>query len=126
MVEGRPDELKKRIGADTVRLQIKGGEDPHLIRKALEALTAIPGVNDAKACEHGSMGCAEDIVVYGTAEENLLPAIVRSMDAAHIEITDLSLSRPSLDDVFIRFTGKQLRTDLQKAPPRIAFRSRRR
>lgn len=126
VVEGEPDELKKGVGAETVRMLLQGQVDPALIKRALDTVSAIPGVNEARACDDGSMGCTESIVIYGTAGENLLPAIVRSMDAAHIGIADLSLASPSLDDVFIRFTGKQLRTDLQKAPPRIGFRSRRR
>jgi ABC-2 type transport system ATP-binding protein len=36
-----------------------------------------------------------------------LAVLVREFDAASIEITDLQLHRPSLDDVFLTLTGRQ-------------------
>src|SRR5262249_61655720 len=40
----------------------------------------------------------------GTRE---LPALVRDLDIASVEIVDLQLRRPSLDDVFLALTGHQ-------------------
>ena len=51
--------------------------------------------------------------------------IVRALDGVKLEIDNLVLAKPSLDDVFIKFTGKQLRTDLVKLPPRAGFHRRR-
>ncbi|MBI0584778.1 MAG: ATP-binding cassette domain-containing protein [Methanomassiliicoccus sp.] len=125
VAEGEPGELKGKIGADTIHLAVKDG-GPDLIQRAMDIISGIPGVNDVHSCIAGDIGCTEDIVVYGAAGGNLVPRIVRSLDAANIGIGDLELSEPSLDDVFIKYTGKQLRTDLQKAPPKLGFRSRRR
>jgi len=35
----------------------------------------------------------------------LLPAVVRDLDAAQIPLDDLALRRPTLDDVFLALTG---------------------
>ena len=40
----------------------------------------------------------------GTRE---LTALVRDLDIASVEIVDLQLRRPSLDDVFLTLTGRQ-------------------
>ena len=126
VVEGSPDELKRGIGADSIRLFVKGGEDAEITRRAVDAVSGIPGVRDVRSCISDDIGCSEGIIIHGTSGDKLLPAIIRSLDATHIEINNLFLTGPNLDDVFIKYTGKQLRTELQKAPPRAGFRSRRR
>jgi len=35
----------------------------------------------------------------------LVPAVVRAMDAAGVEIDDRAMRRPTLDDVFLNLTG---------------------
>jgi ABC-2 type transport system ATP-binding protein len=40
-----------------------------------------------------------------------LPDAVRQLDAAGLELTDLSLRRPTLDDVFLTLTGHALAAD---------------
>ena len=94
------------------------------IKKAVDALSQIPGVKEVQDCTKGDLDCTRGIVIYGAAGSNITTNIVRSMDAIHIGIDNLVMTKPSLDDVFIKFTGKQLRTEFQKAPPRAGFRSR--
>jgi ABC-2 type transport system ATP-binding protein len=36
----------------------------------------------------------------------LLAAVVRDLDAAGVEVEDLGLRRPTLDDVFLSLTGR--------------------
>jgi ABC-2 type transport system ATP-binding protein len=38
-----------------------------------------------------------------------MPAILRALDSAGLELRTIALSRPSLDDVFLRQTGRSLR-----------------
>ncbi len=124
VAEGEPAELKSQMGADMIRLFINGAEDPIIIKKAVDAISQIPGVKEVQDCTKGDLDCTMGIVIYGTAGSNITTNIVRSMDAMHIGIDNLVMTKPSLDDVFIKFTGKQLRTEFQKAPPKAGFRSR--
>jgi ABC-2 type transport system ATP-binding protein len=126
VAEGEPGKLKAQIGADMIKLVVKNGDDPNVMSKALETVRQLQGVKDVQDCTRGGIDCTEGIVIYGADGSNLVPLIVRSLDSVHLEIDNLVLAKPSLDDVFIKFTGKQLRTDLQKAPPKAGFRSRRR
>jgi ABC-2 type transport system ATP-binding protein len=125
VAEGEPGKLKGQIGADMIKLVIKNGNDPNVIRKAVDTVSQLPGVKEVQDCTKGGVDCTEGIVIYGADGSNLVPLIVRSLDTAHVEIDNLVLAKPSLDDVFIKFTGKQLRIDLQKVPPKAGFRRRR-
>ena len=42
---------------------------------------------------------------------------IRALDSAGIEVTDLLLRRPTLDDVFMSLTG-HVAEDEQQAPPK--------
>jgi ABC-2 type transport system ATP-binding protein len=43
--------------------------------------------------------------------EESLPALLRAVDGAGLAIRSISLSRPTLDDVFLTLTGRSLRDD---------------
>jgi ABC-2 type transport system ATP-binding protein len=46
------------------------------------------------------------IIVPVTQGSQILAAVVRDLDAAQISVADLSLRRPTLDDVFLTLTGR--------------------
>jgi ABC-2 type transport system ATP-binding protein len=94
---GTPDELKRQVAGDVVTL---GVAREH--QKALQMLSQQPFVREANE-EDGSLR------LYVDRGETAMPAILRLLDGAGIELTSLSLARPSLDDVFLRQTGRSLR-----------------
>ncbi len=47
------------------------------------------------------------IVVPVTNGARLLPGVVRDLDAAGLQMDDLALRRPTLDDVFLTLTGHE-------------------
>jgi ABC-2 type transport system ATP-binding protein len=74
----------------------------------LETLKSLPEVQDVKAEDH----------VYRLGSNNGPRTTVELMEAvrrAGIEITSLSVQSTSLDDVFVHYTGRQLRDELQEA-----------
>ena len=46
--------------------------------------------------------------------ERKIADLLRSLDAKNLEAQTVTLSRPSLDDVFLKYTGRSLREDLIK------------
>ncbi|RPF22510.1 ATP-binding cassette domain-containing protein [Myceligenerans xiligouense] len=89
--EGSPAELKRRMGGDRVLVTAPLGVD-------LEALAAaLGGVADADlrqvAVEAGPEGGAAAIT-----------AVVHALDAEGVVVDDILLRRPTLDEVFLRFT----------------------
>ncbi len=119
VAKGTPSALKAEIGADVVQLTLEedGGSDVRA--KAREALLNLAGVKEIKEFD-GS------IAVYSQSGSTLVPQIVRTLDGAGAVITQLTLSVPSLDDVFLKYTGRKMRTEEVKPPSNTPYGRRRR
>jgi ABC-2 type transport system ATP-binding protein len=97
VAEGTPDELKRQIAGDVVTIGVQGDQGV-----ALELLQAQSFVREAGS-EDGTLR------LYVDRGEVAMPAILRVLDGAGLELRTISLTRPSLDDVFLRQTGRSLR-----------------
>jgi ABC-2 type transport system ATP-binding protein len=87
-----PEQLKASIGKD--RVQISTDDDPAAIR----ALDEVFGVDS---------GVHENLVTFSVESgEHFVPQLFARMPVA---IRSVSVSRPSLDDVFMSYTGKTIR-----------------
>jgi ABC-2 type transport system ATP-binding protein len=100
VAEGTPEELKAQIGRPTVEAMPK---EP-------QALSRLSGVLErfGEATE-GSPGTVA-VRLDGKGD---LTDVIRSLDAAGIEVENLQLHAPSLDDVFLAKTGHRLEGDEQ-------------
>ena len=97
VAEGTPDELKRQVAGDVVTL---GVGDRH--EEALALVRNQPYVREA--------GVEEDLLrLYVDRGESAMPLLLRLLDGAGIQLTTMALARPSLDDVFLRQTGRSLR-----------------
>ncbi|MEO7426518.1 MAG: ATP-binding cassette domain-containing protein [Fibrobacteria bacterium] len=97
VVEGTPAELKARISGDTVALEV--GESGDCGRMAA-LLSALPDVLQASA--EGTRVLAR--VRQGATA---LPALITAGERAGITVRSATLSRPSLDDVYLHHTGRR-------------------
>ena len=94
---GTPDALKRQVAGDVV---VVGTE--HASDRVLELLRGQPFVREATT--------ADNLVrLYVDRGETAMPQIIRVLNSAGIPLASLSLNRPSLDDVFLRQTGRSLR-----------------
>ena len=96
---GTPDELKRATGADTfVSVSATGDLD------AMAAYLAehVDGVSRADRVEE-----TVRLMVRGT--QGVLPAVVTAAERGGFTVTDLSITEPTLETVFIDLTGKDLR-----------------
>jgi ABC-2 type transport system ATP-binding protein len=98
VAEGSPDALKRQVAGDVVTIGVGGGAED-----TLRLFKAQPFVREASAEEDGTMR------LYVDRGETAMPAILRLLDGAGLELKTLTLTRPSLDDVFLRQTGRSLR-----------------
>jgi ABC-2 type transport system ATP-binding protein len=99
VAEGTPDELKRQIAGDVVTLSVAGEQQP-----ALDLLAGQPFAREAGLAEGG-------IRLYVDRGETAMPAILRLLDGAGLILETIALTRPSLDDVFLRQTGHSLREE---------------
>jgi len=94
IAEGTSDELKDRVGGERLEVRL---EDPSDAEAAIEAL--LPMADEPPSCD----GILVTIGVrrrHGTIVE-----AVRRLSDAGVEVDDLALRRPTLDDVFLTLTG---------------------
>jgi ABC-2 type transport system ATP-binding protein len=93
-----PEALKQSIGSGSVvRIHAEGGLS-HLV----DALCAnLEGTTGARV--------VDDQVILQATGPGLLPRVIAVAEDAGITITDLSVSEPTLETVFINLTGKELR-----------------
>ena len=97
VAEGTPEELKRAIAGDVVTLSVAGEQ-----QAAFELMQGQAFVRDAKV-ENGF------VLLYVDRGEVAMPAILRLLDGAHLQLKTVELHRPSLDDVFLKQTGRSLR-----------------
>jgi ABC-2 type transport system ATP-binding protein len=97
VAEGTPDELKRRIAGDVVTIGVNGDAE-----RARKVLVDRPFVRDASTD-------GDVLRLYVDRGETATPDILRLLDEAGVPPTSLTLTRPSLDDVFLEQTGRSLR-----------------
>jgi ABC-2 type transport system ATP-binding protein len=90
-----PERLKASVGKD--RVQIVTDDEP----AAIQALRERFGIEAS---------VVEGAVTFGVPEgEHFIPRLFDEWDPAHPAIRAVSVSRPSLDDVFMSYTGTTIR-----------------
>jgi ABC-2 type transport system ATP-binding protein len=118
IAEGTASQLKDRLGEDVVDLRVA---DPARTTEALELLRPLAATEPHADVASGRIGLP---VHHGAGT---LAEVVRRIDGAGLEVAELSLHRPSLDDVFLTLTGRRAETDAQAVEddPTTATRRRR-
>ena len=94
-----PEALKQSTGADTIVTVSADGDLSDLSNYLTEH---VDGVSRSEVVEGNIL-----LMVHGTL--GVLPAVVSAADDGGFQITDLSISSPTLETVFIELTGKDLR-----------------
>ena len=99
IAEGTSEELKARVGGE--RLEITVAREGELKAAAQVLKPYAYGEGDVLS----DAGRRQTSVTVGSGRKPLA-AVVRDLDAAGVEIEDLGLRRPTLDDVFLALTGR--------------------
>jgi ABC-2 type transport system ATP-binding protein len=94
IAEGTSDELKDQVGGERLDVRL---EDP---ADADRAIAALGDIGDGRPT-------CEDVVVHVPIRRRsgVIAEAVRRLDDADVGIDDISVRRPTLDDVFIALTG---------------------
>ena len=99
VAKGTADELKRQVAGDVITLGVNGS-----MERVLETVRLQPFVREATG-EDGF------VRLYVDRGETAVPQILRLLDGAGLEAASIALNRPSLDDVFLRQTGRSLRDE---------------
>jgi ABC-2 type transport system ATP-binding protein len=103
-----PAALKRSLGADTVvrvgALGVGGVPlDDSDLRRLAATLAAIEGARSAQVSDGGVL-----LYLHGPVARSL-PAVFSAAEAAGFTVSDLMVTEPTLETVFITLTGKELR-----------------
>jgi ABC-2 type transport system ATP-binding protein len=97
VAEGTPDELKGELRGDAVHLELPADSDPAL---AGQVLTRLPAVRDVKVSGWNVSARSDD----GAAA---VPGVLAALQQAGVPAAAVTVARPSLDDVYLRHTGRR-------------------
>ncbi len=104
VAEGSPEELKSSIGTDVVTIRVGGGAGE--VERAAGALRGLDGAAEIKPV-------GESVIVYIRDGSAAIPRIVLMMSEASVNMAEVTLARPTLDDVFLQKTGHHLEVGAQ-------------
>ena len=97
---GTPSQLKDHLGGDvvTVRPIDRSGPEVEAVLKGLPGVVAVSAFDGTYR-------------VKAPRGEELIPVLVEACTRAGVGLAGVSLKRPSLDEVFLEFTGREYRED---------------
>lgn len=98
IAHGTPDALKKQVGGEVLELHVTNHQE------ATKAAELIKQFGTAEPVSDTASGI---VTMSATGGAAILIEVVRKLDAAQINLLDITLRRPSLDDVFMKLTGHQ-------------------
>jgi ABC-2 type transport system ATP-binding protein len=96
VAEGTPDELKAELRGDAIQVDLVAVDANGW---AASVLSGVPGVHEPTLDGRTLRARAE-------RGASAVPAVLSSLEAAGIAVASVTVSRPSLDDVYLRHTGR--------------------
>jgi ABC-2 type transport system ATP-binding protein len=94
IVEGTPEELKSELRGDTVHVELTAAA-----ARALPVLERVAGLREI-AAEGSRLRARAD------SGARAVPAVLAALDGAGVDVTSVTVARPSLDDVYLRHVGR--------------------
>lgn len=110
IAEGSPAGLKAALGGDVITLTFKANgvsaeEQAQQVKRVLDGQPFVRSTTVGSADNTGSLA----VVVENGSEA--IPVLMRHLDTAGLPVAGLTLTSPSLDDVFLKYTGTRIRQD---------------
>ncbi|WP_040949975.1 daunorubicin resistance protein DrrA family ABC transporter ATP-binding protein [Gorillibacterium massiliense] len=99
VAEGTPAALKRQISGDVVAMKLKHAGDLERVKRQFSAQEAV-----LEARVEG-----DTLYLYVSDGAKTLPKLFTELEAAQVQAETVALSQPSLDDVFLKQTGRSLR-----------------
>jgi ABC-2 type transport system ATP-binding protein len=97
VTSGTPDELKGELRGDAVQVELPADTDPARVRRVLEALPAVREVVIA----------GRDVSARSDDGAAAVPVVLAELQRAGVNAASVAVARPSLDDVYLRHTGRR-------------------
>ena len=98
IISGTSDELKKSLKGDIITLRVKNDEEYSKLEKFPESL-------ELKRMETG------DVRMKVNNSDEVLPKLMKFLGENEISPESISIRKPSLDEVFIEYTGRNINSE---------------
>ncbi len=100
--EGTPAELKRSVGADVIVANVAQPE------QAREALSRVNGAQRVEAY-------GDEVAVSAQNGAALISSVALALNEAGVQVNELTLRTPTLDDVFLQVTGARMQAEAEAA-----------
>jgi ABC-2 type transport system ATP-binding protein len=102
VAEGEPGQLKDELKGDVVQVELPAQADGRQVTEAqvTEALGELPGIRDVLVAGRSVSARSDD----GAAA---VPAVLAALAGAGAPAASVTVARPSLDEVYLRYTGRR-------------------
>jgi ABC-2 type transport system ATP-binding protein len=97
VAHGTPEELKAGLEGDAVQVELDAGTSAN--GSVHSALAGVPGLREVQLQGHSLRARSR----HGA---RAVPAVLAALDAHAIPVASVTVARPSLDDVYLRFAGR--------------------
>jgi len=94
---GSPEELKEELEGDTIHVELREDAEDGAINAALAKVKGI------RRLDH-DVKCLRARVEHGATA---VPLVLQALEAKGLTVDSVTVSRPSLDDVYMRYTGRE-------------------
>jgi ABC-2 type transport system ATP-binding protein len=102
---GSPDELKRELSGDAVQVELEHAQ----LNGARPALERIAGIRELTVDGRTLRARADD-------GARAVPSVLAALDSHGIDVASVTVARPSLDDVYLRYAGRSFgEADSQEA-----------
>lgn len=108
-VSGAPAALRSQLKKDVISIEIAGSNESQR-----EKLDALEKAVSQLAMVQGAIKDGAQLKIYVESNETALAQILQSTAALSIPIRTVTYSRPGLDEVFLRYTGRAFAEEREK------------
>ena len=109
---GSPATLKRSVGSDAVALRLATYDGGSLADAQDAAARSLEGFEPIRRLERTRDGV--DVAIDDA--EGTVPELLRRLDAGGVRVVGMSIEQPTLDDVFLHFTGRRIREEAADQP----------
>jgi ABC-2 type transport system ATP-binding protein len=106
VVEGTPQELKQRLQGDAVAIELDDGQ----VEDAQAVIASLGG-------QHEAVVDGRTVVSRVRDGARAVPGLLSALEQRGIGVASVRVSNPSLDDVYLHYTGRDFHAEDQAAAP---------
>ncbi len=99
-VLGSPEELKKALGGEVITLKLQNPATT-VQEHFIQTIQKFPLITQV-------LSSADQLRFFVTSPEEVLPFLIKEATACGLVVQSASYARPTLDDVFFRYTGRSI------------------